>query len=51
MDLNRGWFVPNLLFERVVIAWSIGDGSGSGSGYDDNDGSEDSKVVSGAEEE
>ncbi len=49
---NHGWFIPNLLFERVVIDWSVADGTGSGhDDDDDNDnGSESSEGVSEAKE-
>lgn len=52
VDSNRGWFIPNLLFERVVIDRSFADGFGSGNDDDDNDddGSESSERVSRAEE-
>lgn len=52
VDLNHGWFIPNLLFERVVIDWSVADGIGSGNddNNNDNDSSESSEEVFGAEE-
>ncbi len=52
VDLNCGWFIPNLLFKRVMIDWSVADGTRSK--YDDdnndNDGSESSEEVSKGEE-
>ncbi len=52
VDSNRGWFILNLLFERVVIDRSVADGTGSGHDDDDNDddSSESSEGVSEAEE-
>lgn len=49
VDLNCGWFVSNLVFERSVIVWSIRDGSGSNI-HDDNNG-ENKKVKSEYERE
>ncbi len=52
VDSNCGWFIPNLLFERVVINRSVADSTGSGHDDDNNDddGSESSEGVSEAEE-
>ncbi len=51
VNLNCGWFIPNLFFERVAIDWSVAYGTGSGNDEDDDDnnGSESSEKVFGAE--
>lgn len=37
VDLNCSWFIPNLLFERVVIKTLFADTFGSGNNDDNND--------------
>lgn len=51
IDLNCGWFILNLLFERVVIDRSVVNGTGSGNedNNNDDDGSESSERMSRAE--
>lgn len=52
VDLNYSWFIPNLLFEKVVIDWSFPNGTGSrnNDNNNDNDDSESSEGLFGAEE-
>ncbi len=52
VNSNCGWFIPDLLFEKVVIDRSVADGTGSRNDDDDDDddGSESSDGVSEAEE-
>lgn len=50
MDLNHDWFIPYLLFERIVIVQLFADSVKSGNDDDDNDDSESNEGVSGAEE-
>ncbi len=47
VDLDRGWFIPNLLFKRVVMDRSVADGNASGNDNNDNvdDGSGSSEGV------
>lgn len=52
MDWNPGWFISNLLIERVVINWSFTHSIKSGNDDDNNnnDNSGSSERVSGAKE-
>lgn len=52
VNLNYGCFIPNLLFERVIINQSVTDSTRSKHDDDDNDnnGSESSEGVSKAKE-
>lgn len=44
VDSNHGWFILNLLFEKVVIDWLVVNGTRSGNDDDNNDDDNDKSI-------